>query len=160
MNADASPDFFDPHPPAAADSRLELAPRVRVHPSAVRYRFVRARGPGGQNVNKVSTACELRLSMADLAGTITPGAMERLRVSLGSRLTAAGEIQLVSDEHRSQEQNRDAVLGRLRELLVRATAEPKTRKKTKPSKASKRRRVEGKRHRAAVKGARRASFDD
>ena len=155
MHADASHDAD-----TQIDSRLELAPRVRVPASAVRFRFVRSRGPGGQNVNKVSTACELRLAMADLATAITPGAMERLRVTLGSRLTAAGEIQLTSDEHRSQEQNREAVLGRLREMLVQATVEPKRRKKTKPSRASQRRRVEGKRRRAEVKGGRQGRFDD
>lgn len=138
-------------------SGVELAPRVRVPASMLRFRFVRSRGPGGQNVNKVSTACEFRLHLADLAPSLTPGAMERLRVGLGpGRLTAGGEIQLFSDEHRSQEQNRDAVLGRLRELLIHAMAEPKRRKKTKPSRASKRRRVEGKRRRAEVKSGRRA----
>ena len=157
MHADASHEQPADLP---ADSRLELAPRVRVPAPAVRFRFVRARGPGGQNVNKVSTACELRLSLADLATQITPGAMERLRVALGSRLTAAGEIQLTSDEHRSQEQNREAVLGRLREMLVQATAEPKRRKKTKPSRASKQRRVDAKRHRSAIKGGRSGKFND
>ena len=149
-------------PPPVADSigGVELAPKVRVPASTLRFRFVRARGPGGQNVNKVSTACELRLWMADLASVLTLGAFARLREALGSRLTAAGEIQIVSDEHRSQEQNRDAVLGRLRELLIRATIEPKRRKATKPSRGSKRRRVEGKRLRSQVKKGRSGGFED
>jgi ribosome-associated protein len=147
----------EPIPP----SGVELAPRVRVPASAIRFRFVRSRGPGGQNVNKVSTACEMRLHVADLASLLTPGAMARLRIGLGpARLTAGGEIQIFSDEQRSQEQNRDAVLGRLRELLIHAMAEPKARKKTKPSKASKRRRVEGKRRRSEVKSGRSGKMND
>ena len=148
---------IDPISPAG----VELAPRIRVPTAAVRFRFVRSRGPGGQNVNKVSTACELRLHLADLASLLTPGAMARLRLGLGpARLTASGEAQIVSDEHRSQEQNRDAVLGRLRELLIHAMAEPKARKKTKPSKASKRRRVEGKRRRSELKSGRSGKMND
>lgn len=142
-------------------SGIELAPRVRVPASVVHFRFVRSRGPGGQNVNKVSTACELRLNLADLAGVITPGAMERLRTALGpSRLTDAGDIQIVSDEGRSQEQNRDYVLSRLREVLQRALPEPKRRKKTKPSRAAHLRRVEGKRRRAEIKSGRRGKFPE
>jgi ribosome-associated protein len=144
----------DEHQQAPTDSRVELAPRVRVPASMVRFRFVRARGPGGQNVNKVSTACELRVSLSDLVPLLTPGATDRLRTALGSRLTAAGEIQLVSDEQRSQEQNREAVLRRLRELLVSAMAEPKRRKKTKPSRGAKQRRLEGKRIRSEIKSRR------
>lgn len=139
---------------------IELAPHVRVPESSVRFKFVRARGPGGQNVNKVSSACEMRIDLADLASLIRPGAMARLRTALGSRLTAAGEIILVSDERRTQEQNRDAVLTRLRDLLIAAMVEPKPRKKTKPSRAAKRRRVDNKRARGAIKSQRRGGYDD
>jgi ribosome-associated protein len=107
-------------------------------------------------VNKVSSACELRISMSDLATQLTPGAFGRLRDALGSRVTAAGEVQLVSDEKRSQEQNRAAVLERLRDLLIHAMAEPKRRKKTKPSYGAKMRRLEGKKIRSAVKSNRRS----
>jgi ribosome-associated protein len=132
---------------------IELAPRVRVPEAALRFKFVRARGPGGQNVNKVSSACELRIDLASLS-MLSPAAVERLKVALGSRLTDAGEIQLVSDEKRTQEQNREVVMDRLRELLVRATTEPKHRKKTKVSRAAKRRRVDAKKHRGQVKAGR------
>jgi ribosome-associated protein len=134
-------------------SGIELAPRVRVPESVVRFKFVRARGPGGQNVNKVSTACELRIDLAALT-MLTPTAMQRLSLALGSRLTDAGEIQLVSDERRTQEQNREAVLARLREFLVQAMVEPKIRKKRKVSRAAKQRRYEAKKHRGAVKSNR------
>ncbi len=132
---------------------IELAPGVRVRDGVVRFRFVRASGPGGQNVNKVSTACELRLSLADLI-MLRPTAIGRLRDAMGSRLTEAGEIQLVSDEHRSQEKNRAAVLERLREFLVRAMIEPKRRKKTKPSRRAKQRRMDAKKHRGDIKSGR------
>jgi ribosome-associated protein len=151
-------DDFTPLP--AAPAGVELAPRVRVPTAAVRFRFVRARGPGGQNVNKVSSACELRVSMSDLAAHLTPGAVARLTEALGSRLTAAGELQLVSDEKRTQEQNREAVLERLRDLLVRAMVEPKRRKKTRPSYGSKQRRLQGKRIRSEIKSGRRAGGRD
>ncbi len=141
-------------------SGYELAPRVFVPTSTVRFRFVRARGPGGQNVNKVSSACEMRLWLNDLAAHLRPGAVDRLKVSLGSRLTAAGEIIIVSDERRTQEQNRDAVLGRLRELIITAMAEPKRRKKTKPSRGGQRRRLENKRARGEIKSQRRSKGDD
>jgi ribosome-associated protein len=144
----------------ATPAGTELAPRVRVPAGAVRFRFVRARGPGGQNVNKVSSACELRLRIDELAPLLTPGALARLTEALGSRLTAAGEIQIVSDERRTQEQNREAVLERLRELLVRAMVEPKRRRKTKPSYGAKMRRLEGKRIRSAIKSNRRGGREE
>jgi len=133
------------------DGRIELAPGVRVPPDAVRFRFVRSSGPGGQNVNKVSTACELRLTFADLAPALTPGAFARLRDALGSRLTSAGEVVIVGDEERTQERNRERVLDRLRELLVRAMVEPKVRKRRKVSRAAKARRVDAKKRRGEIK---------
>lgn len=140
--------------PTPTSNHLELAPRVRVPPDVVRFRYVRSRGPGGQNVNKVSSACELRVWIADLAPHLTPGAFARLRDSLGSRLTEAGEIQIVSDEARSQEQNRGRVLERLRTLLVAAMVEPKRRRATKPSRGAQQRRLQNKKLRSAVKSSR------
>jgi len=145
----------DSHQPTG----IELAPGFRVATSTVRFKFVRASGPGGQNVNKVSSACELRLWINDLSTFLTPGAFARLRDALGSRLTSAGEIQIVSDEHRTQEQNRAAVLDRLRTFLIAARTEPKRRKKTKPSYASKQRRLEGKKRRSEIKGNRRGGIE-
>lgn len=148
----------EPNPPLPGG--VELAPRVRVPASALRFKFVRARGPGGQNVNKVSSACEIRIWLNDLAPHLREGAIARLKEALGSRLTAAGEIILTSDERRTQEQNREAVMERLRVLLIAAMVEPRRRKKTKPSRASKRRRVEDKRARGAIKSQRRGRDDD
>lgn len=137
----------------------ELAPGVRVPVGAARFKFVRASGPGGQNVNKVSSACELRLDLSAIAPSLTAGALARLTVGLGSRLTQSGEIVIFSDEHRTQERNREAVLERLRELLIHARAEPKRRKKTKPSYGAKQRRLQGKKLRSEVKKGRSGKFD-
>ncbi|MFT3784826.1 MAG: alternative ribosome rescue aminoacyl-tRNA hydrolase ArfB [Tepidisphaeraceae bacterium] len=145
----------DPTPP----SGLELAPGLRVPVDVVRFRFVRSSGPGGQNVNKVSTACELRIDLRDLMPHMTLGAIDRLRTALGSRLTAAGEIQLVSDEQRTQERNRESVLARLRELLIQARIEPKRRKKSKPSYGSKLRRLANKKARSEIKRGRGGKYE-
>lgn len=145
-----------PTPPPAG---FELAPGLRVPFDAVQFKFVRASGPGGQNVNKVSSACELRVAMAALTPKLTPGAIERLTAALGSRLTQSGEILIMSDEHRTQERNREAVLERLRDLLVRARVEPKKRRKTKPSYGAKQRRLQGKKLRSEVKRGRSGKFD-
>jgi ribosome-associated protein len=145
------------NPPTPAG--IELAPGVRVPSDAVQFRFIRASGPGGQNVNKVSSACEVRITLTSVAARLTPGAVERLTGLLGSRLTQAGEIVIVSDEHRTQERNREAVLERLRDMLVRARVEPKRRKKTKPSYGAKQRRLQGKKLRSEVKRGRSGQFD-
>jgi ribosome-associated protein len=147
-------------PTDPAPSGFELAPRVFVPASIVRFRFVRARGPGGQNVNKVSSACEMRIWLDDLSAHLRPGAVDRLKSALGSRLTAAGEIILVSDERRTQEQNREAVLMRFRELLVSTMVEPRRRKKTKPTRGAQLRRLNNKRARGAIKSQRRSKGED
>lgn len=106
--------------------------------------FVRSPGPGGQNVNKVATACELRFrvgwtSLLDEAGKA------RLRAFAGRRLTRDDEIVLEAHRHRSQEANRRDAIERLERLIEQARHVPKPRKKTKPSRAAKARRLEGKR---------------
>jgi ribosome-associated protein len=133
---------------------IELAPRVFAPESAVRFQYARSSGPGGQNVNKVNTKAELWVEAAAITG-LTEAARGRLPGLAGHRWTAAGEIHIASDTERRQEANREEVLNRLRELLLAAMHEPKKRKKTKPSRAAKRRRVEGKRRRGEVKAKRR-----
>lgn len=140
-------------------SGIELAPRVYAPESAVRFQYARSSGPGGQNVNKVNTKAEVWVIAAAIAG-LTDGARTRLRQMAGRRWTAAGEIHIVSDTERRQESNREEVLSRLRELLIQAMHEPKKRRKIKPSKAAKRRRVEGKRLRGQIKSQRRGSGED
>jgi ribosome-associated protein len=108
--------------------------------------FVRSAGPGGQNVNKVATAAQLRF---DLRGTalLDERAKERLRALAGQRLTGAGEILIVARNHRTQEGNRREALARLQQLIERALQAPKPRRATKPTRASVVRRLAGKAHR-------------
>lgn len=121
--------------------------------------YVRSPGPGGQNVNKVATACELRFfvgatSLLDEAGKA------RLRALAGRRLTREDEIVLEAHRHRSQEANRRDAIARLEQLVEQARHVPKPRKKTRPSRAAKARRLEGKRLRKDVKRLRARPRDE
>ena len=149
--------FLDePQPPQAG---IELAPGVSAPPAAVRLQYARSGGPGGQNVNKVNTKAELWVPVESIQG-MRPGARARLREMAGTRLTKGDEIHIAAETERSQEANRQAVFDRLRELIVRALVEPKVRRKTKPSKAAKRRRLESKRRRGAIKQRRGGAVSD
>ena len=106
--------------------------------------FVRSPGPGGQNVNKVATACELRFHVASTS-LLDEGGKQRLRALAGWRLTRGDEIVLEAHRHRSQEGNRRDAVARLEELVRQARHVPKPRKKTKPGRAAKARRLDGKR---------------
>jgi ribosome-associated protein len=138
---------------------IELAPGVFAPESAVRMQFARSGGPGGQNVNKLNTKAELWVRLDAITG-LSPSALARLRHAAGRRVTAAGEIHIVSETERRQEANRAAVMERLRELIVRAKVEPKVRRKVKPSRAAKARRVDEKKRRGAIKSMRRTSRDE
>ncbi|MGF1634059.1 MAG: alternative ribosome rescue aminoacyl-tRNA hydrolase ArfB [Phycisphaerae bacterium] len=128
-----------------------LLPGGRAVPtSKLRIKFVRSSGPGGQNVNKLSTAAELRLTVEDLT-ELPPDARDRLRTLAGSRLTNDDELILVNESERSQEGNRREVMARLRQMLVQCLRRPKPRKKTRPSRASKERRLKAKKVRGEVK---------
>jgi ribosome-associated protein len=145
--------------PSSSSPEDEILPGVWIAPSAVRFQYARSRGPGGQNVNKVNTKAELWVPLAAIYG-LSPAAMGRLRSMAGKRLTDAGEIHIASDAERSQEANRLATLVRLRALLAAAKFEPKPRRKTKPTRSSQRKRIEGKRHRSAIKSSRRPGKED
>jgi ribosome-associated protein len=123
---------------------VELAPGVWTDREQLRFGFSRSSGPGGQNVNKVNTKTELRLNMTALHG-LNDRALGRLRSIAGRKLLPDGDLLLTADTERTQEANRRACLGKLRELIEKAQVEPKVRRKSKPSRASKLRRVEGKR---------------
>ncbi len=154
------PAATDPIDPDERRGDVRVGPTLTLPAAAVRVRFVRSRGPGGQNVNKVSTAAELRVALADLTAlgpfAADPSALARLRTLAGSRLTQDGEILIVSDAARTQEGNRREATDRLADLIRRALVRPKTRRKTKPSRGAKLRRLSAKKQRGQTKAGRRA----
>ena len=135
-------------------ARIRLTPDVSLDADEIALDFVRASGPGGQKVNKASTAVQLRF---DVAGSPSlPEALKaRLLALAGSRATASGVLVLDAREHRSQARNRQAAIERLVELIRRASRPPTPRRKTHPTPASRLRRLDAKRRRSQVKHFRR-----
>jgi ribosome-associated protein len=131
---------------------------LSVDESDVVERFVRASGPGGQNVNKVASAVELRF---DVRGSSLPREIQdRLIAIAGHRMTDEGVLVIDSREHRTQAQNREAARARLVALLQHAARRPKTRRPTRPSAGARERRIDAKKRRGSVKAARRQRDDE
>jgi len=139
---------------------LEVKPGIEIPDSDLEVAFIRSAGPGGQNVNKVASAVQLRFAL-DRTTVLRDDVKTRLRALAGQRVTDAGEILIVARAHRSQEQNRREAEERLCDLVRRALIAPKKRHATKPTRASKERRLEGKARSQKNKRLRgRVRFDD
>jgi ribosome-associated protein len=129
-----------------------VTPAIELDEALITERFVRASGPGGQNVNKVASAVELRFDLR--SSSLPPDLKDRIATLAGSRLTSDGVILIDSRQHRTQAQNRDAARARLVDLVRLAARPRKARRPTKPSGAAREKRLASKKRRGAVKASR------
>ena len=133
---------------------IDVTPDIAIDESEIQQEFVRASGPGGQNVNKVSTAVQLRFDVAH-SPSLPDDVRQRLVRIAGKRMTTDGVLVIDARSFRTQEQNRRDAVERLIELIRKAAQKPKPRRKTRPTRASRLRRIEAKRRRSKIKRLRR-----
>ena len=158
------PPAADRQPPAARRDRvltvlmIDITDQLAIDERELDERFVRASGPGGQNVNKVATAVQLRFDVH--ASSLPDELKRRLLVLAGKRVTADGVLVIDSREHRTQAQNREAARERLVKLLQKAAHRPRTRRPTRPTAGSRERRIQSKKKRAETKEGRRAGGEE
>ena len=138
---------------------LEVTPHLRIPEDEFAWSYVRAGGPGGQNVNKVASKAVLRWNLA-ASRSLPADVKARLRAREANRITAEGELVLTSQRFRDQERNRQDCLDKLREMIARAAARPKVRRKTKPTRGSQEARLRAKKRRAATKAGRRRGAEE
>ena len=141
-------------------ARIDISPTLSIDESELEITFVRSSGPGGQNVNKVATAAQLRFDAAH-SRSLPPDVRARLISRAGSRITRDGVLIITARRFRTQERNRAEAQQRLVALIQEAAVKPIPRRATKPPRASKQKRLEGKKHRSVIKRHRqsRPSFE-
>ena len=132
---------------------MRISDAIVIDDNELRFSFVRASGPGGQNVNKVSSAVQLRFNVA--SPSLRPEVRERLTRLAGKRLTRDGDLLIDARRHRSQEMNREDAVARLTELIRQAAVRPTPRRVTRPSRGARQRRLDNKKRRGAIKRIRR-----
>ena len=139
---------------------IRITDQINIDDSEIQESFVRASGPGGQNVNKLSTAVQLRFNVRRSPSLPNDVAVRLMKLA-GRRMTKDGELVLIAQTHRTQERNRAEALDRLVDLIKQAAVRPVPRRATKPTKASKQRRIESKKRRSGIKSLRQSkpSFD-
>ena len=133
---------------------IRITPGISIDEHEIEESFVRASGPGGQTVNKLATAVQLRFNVR-ASPSLSDDVRARLERLSGSRLTRDGYLVITAQRHRTQGRNRQDALDRLIDLIRRAAVAPRPRRPTKPTKAARERRVEAKKHRAGLKQMRR-----
>ena len=133
---------------------MQITPTLAIDDAEIEERFVRGSGPGGQNVNKVATAVQLRFDVAR-AASLSDETKQRLRAIAGSRMTDEGILVIDAREFRTQSQNREAARERLADLIRRSLIAPKRRRKTRPTKQARERRLDSKKRRSEIKRGRR-----
>ena len=138
---------------------ITVTPDISIAPRELRFDFVRASGPGGQNVNKVSSAVQLRFDVNGSA-SLPPEVKNRLRKLAGKKLSTDNILIIQASRFKSQDKNRQDAIERLVRLIRQAATKPKKRVKTKPSRRAKLRRLESKRHRSRLKDSRRSVKKD
>jgi ribosome-associated protein len=138
---------------------VEISRQIQIPETELTWSFVRASGPGGQNVNKVASKAELRWNVV-ASPSISPEVKARLLAQQRRRITAAGELVLTSQRYRDQPRNREDCLEKLGQIVLQAVAVPRSRKQTKPTRGSREARRQAKKHRAAVKRVRRRPADE